>query len=72
MPFNAVGIDPLAIAIVYLRGNTAFVSNDIVLQTFNPVLGRKVGPPKLVKRGARNTVNYGISVWNPKFRNGLD
>lgn len=69
--FNGVGIDPLAVAIAFLRWNPAQNTNEILLQTFNPVAGRKVGPPKFVKRAVRNYINYGISVFNAKFKNGV-
>lgn len=69
--FNGVGIDPLGIAIVFLRWNAAQNTNEVILQTFNPNTGRKTGPPKFVIRAARNFIRYGISVFNTKFKNGV-
>lgn len=69
--FNGVAIDPLAIAIVYLRWNIPANNYDVVLQTFNPITGRKVGPPKIVLRAVRGFLNYGLSVFNANFRNGV-
>lgn len=69
--FNGAGIDPLAVAIAYLRWSLPNNTNEIVLQTFNPIAGRKVGGVKFVKRAVRNYINYGISVFNAKFKNGV-
>jgi hypothetical protein len=69
--FNGCGLDPLAVAIAYLRWNKPLNTNEIVLQTFNPVLGRKIAGVKFVKRASRGFINYGISVFNSNFRNGV-
>jgi hypothetical protein len=69
--YNGIGIDPLSIAIAYVRWNNACGSNEIILQTFNPVAFRKVGPPKFAKRCVKNLVRYGISLFNIKFKNGV-
>ena len=69
--FNGIGVDPLAIAIAYLRWNAAANANEIILQTFNPVTKKKVGPAKIAKPAVRNFVNYGLSVFNVNFKNGV-